>query len=458
MSAPAPVSSSAPASTSVPASASASIGPHIVTAGGSAAVTNTNQTGEMPGASLDTRNAALDDPAQANQTNQANKLARTGNNSNLHRQIDGMAALQRSAEKTPGKDWPPEFLEIARKVPDAKVVKITSTNEPGGVSNRFLARARSAMSGSKATQAITYKGVTFVIQEVNGKNVVVASGKDGTPIREISQEFLKELEKAQNQGGAGEADGGGLLTVKNSAVSIGDVEIQFPTPKATLSVRQDGSSHLMLDPARLKNDQSEEAKFAKRVAALSGESAESLSREIGLMKAANIGPEDWEDVGNLAFKRDQLAKVANLLQNPVEVKKPPIADAGAFLENVGARNVEETFNEAREHLNKLLCGNEGTDCADTLLRAISLTKNGENADTGEILEMYEALGGELGCLTNGEFEKIVAMGRDIHTIATGEDASAEKFQDAMARLRSEQQQTPVVLVRQGGDAQFNVKI
>ncbi|MDR2435728.1 MAG: hypothetical protein LBD33_00195, partial [Puniceicoccales bacterium] len=355
--------------------------------------------------------------------------------SNLLKQINAMAALQRSAGKIPGDDWPPELLEAAKKIPGAKVIRTASADGSGGLLSRRPGFLKSTPFGG--SQAIVYKGVTFIIQNVNGKRMVVAHGKGDVSPRQITHEFLQKLQNTQSRVAAGTA-GANDFTIRDSVVTVGGIELEFPAPRAEISLTKSENSCLAFSPERLKDSNSQEAKLADEIRSLAGTNPAfaELQKQIGSESSSSSMPP-----GEYAR---QLQNIAGLFHSPVQAS-PHVPDTDRFLSAMNGAAPTTRFNNARKQLDGLLGGGtDKCDRADILLRAINVS--GPKAEPDAIIRMYKTLGGTLPeYITEGEIGKFVAMGKDAVAIANGRDASKSEFQNAMARLTSEQEGKPVAL-------------
>jgi hypothetical protein len=394
----------------------------------------------------------------------ASKAAKAGSSGNFGKQVNGLAALQKCASGQRGEAWPKDLLEAVKHVKDAKV----TTAKLGGKESCFGGLLNRTVGDS--SPAIVYKGVTFVIQNVNGKHMVVAQGgRPDVNARAITQNFLSELKKAIDASTTGAAVDGAdetnkTVEVNNSTVKItGGIELEFPGPAGsgeTLSLLRDSSGGIIINPEKMKTTGSPEEKFVETIKMFKDDG------QIGRLKRgiSAMGEEkpSGDENFSASFDSRSIEEVAELVGTDVEgprddkgdaplqsVLCDQLKDATNQIGNVPPEKLRQrTFNKGMTKLDKQLGGNDGDgSCAHTFLRAIRMAK-----DDASVPELYKALGRTLPPGIKDEALKgIVRMGRDLLSVATLESNDEENLPAAMAGLASELTRKPVAVLRPSGE-------
>jgi hypothetical protein len=352
--------------------------------------------------------------------------------------------------------WPNRVITAARQI---------QTTEPSllsRISSKFDVRHGASVSFNKRT--ITYKGVKFTLQNVNGKLIVVCSSKTvpGAAMRAIAAEFQEKLQEKLGEDRQFAFNGNKLTTTANNKVTT----IVFPgepTETGIIKLQADRSGNLVISPQALGNPNSAESKFMTQLSQFGGNAFKSLHRQLTELKGGGPFNPD-KDHQTFQLDSDNLWKAVELLENPVEVSVEPAADDDdngdpqRLLQSTGemlnfevienAPPQQAIFNEAKAKLLAPYLGgrregeNDDDKNADIFLRAIRLAKDKDNVS--EVFGIYKSLGGEIPeNMTESSLALLLRMGKDILALAKWDNANPNV--EALGRLASQLAEQPIAI-------------
>jgi hypothetical protein len=366
--------------------------------------------------------------------------------------------------------WPNRVITAARQI---------QTTEPSllsRISSKFDARHGASVSFNKRT--ITYKGVKFTLQNVNGKLIIVCSSKtvSGAAMRAIAAEFQEKLQEKLGENGN---FAGNKLTI-TTATDGNVTTIVFPREigeAEIIKLQADRSGNLVISPQALGNPNSAESKFMTQLSQFGGKEFEGLHRQLTRLKGGGPFNPD-KDHQTFQLDSDNLWKAVELLENPVEVSVKPAADdggnddpqgllqsamaiikpdddvstistAGRIADVIGSQ--QAIFAEAKAKLLAPYLGGRGEgESADIFLRAIQLAKNKDNVS--EVFGIYKSLGGEIPeNMTESSLALLLRIGRDILALAKWDNANSNA-KAPLGRLISQLAKQPIAIQKEAGSA------